>query len=188
MLTEEELKSLVEQVTGGVMNSVNVALNGYDKKLKLRLETIESQVNSKTEEETVKEEVKSDNSEVLSIKKQLEAMKLELDKKTQQEKEASLRSELSTLLSQTISPSVLTNTLLSQLGSKFNRTSNNEWLDNEGNTLKGEVDKFLTSDEGKVFIKPTISNVSTSKTGTPNPPKAPNSDKSDQIIEDLFLG
>lgn len=181
MLTEEDLAQITEVFSTTLMDKVNVALNGYDKKLKLKLESI----NTPTPTDTVPKEEPKSVPEVAAIQKQLDAMKAELAEKTKAAHTASLRSELTTLLGGTISPSAVSELILGRVSSQFTQ-SGSSWLDAEGNDLKGYVTSYLESDEGQVFVKPTVTNVSTPSTKTsPNP--APQKDKTNDLITNLLM-
>jgi hypothetical protein len=113
-------------------------------------------------------------------------MRLELETKTKQEYNASLRSELVTLLGSTVSPSAISELLLNRFSGKFSKSSNGQWLDSEGTDLKASVDGYLTSDEGKGFVKATVTST-TNKSQSPNP-VSDSKDKNAQLVESFLLG
>ena len=180
MLTEEEMTQLTEQLSDLLMGKVNIALNGYDKKLKLKLESLSQGTEPK--DEVV--DIPKSNPEVLAIQRQLDAMKAELAEKTKAAHTSSLKSELTTLLAGTISPSAVSELILNRVSDKFTQ-SGDTWLDSEGSDLKSYIDTYLTSGEGQVFVKPTVINSSAPKTGTPNP--NPLKDKTNDLITNLLM-
>lgn len=186
MLTEEEMTQLTEQLSEVLMGKVNIALNGYDKKLKLKLESLSQGVEPKDEESPTTKPV-TGNPEVLAIQKQLDLMKAELAEKTKAAHTSSLKGELTSLLAGTISPSAVSELILNRVSDKFTQ-SGDTWLDTEGSDLKSYVDTYLASGEGQVFVKPTVTNTGnnpTPKPGTPNPNSS--KDKTESLINSLLM-
>lgn len=186
MLTEDEMKLVLEKVSETLMGSVNVALNGYDKKLKLRLEELKAPTSASDETKVPDTKLPESATEVLAIKRQLEDLRKELDTKTVQAKEAELRSAILSLTSSTVAPSPVADLLLSKFSKNF-VNADGQWLNSEGQTLEDSVKKYLTSDEGKGFVKPVVNNSPNPK-GTSNNPTSSSPDKNSKLIDAIFLG